>query len=99
MGRGGDRGRAGARAPAEGTILTVARDMAHRIATELAHMPDPRLAPGSPDEVQDRAIAGVLERALEAGQESLRGTPQLLPVPCAAGVGDARGSPPPVRMA
>ena len=91
MARSVDRAYASVREPAEGTILTVARDMAHRIATELAHMPDPRLAPGSADDVQDRLIADVLERALDAGQESVRRTPELLPVLRDAGVVDAGG--------
>jgi len=91
MARSVDRAYASVRAPAEGTILTVARDMAHKIATELAHMPDPRLEPGSPDELQDRRIADVLERALDAGQESVRRTPELLPVLREAGVVDAGG--------
>ena len=91
MARSVDRAYASVRAPAEGTILTVARDMAHRIAIELAHMPDPRLEPGSPDERQDRLIADVLERALEAGQESVERTPELLPVLREAGVVDAGG--------
>jgi uncharacterized protein len=91
MARSVDRAYASVRAPAEGTILTVARDMAHRIATELAHMPDPRLEPGAPDDVQDRLIADVLERALEAGKESVERTPELLPVLRDAGVVDAGG--------
>src|SRR3712207_3447601 len=40
MARSVDRAYASVRAPAEGTILTVARDIAHRIATELAHIPE-----------------------------------------------------------
>src|ERR687886_450437 len=49
------------RGAAEGTILTVVREMAHRIASELAHMPDTRLGPDAPAQVQDAAIAQVLE--------------------------------------
>jgi uncharacterized protein len=91
MARSVDRAYASVRNPAEGTILTVAREMAHRIAAELAHMPDPRLEQGEADAVQDRAIAGILEGALEAGQESVRRTPELLPVLREAGVVDAGG--------
>ena len=91
MARSVDRAYASVRAPAEGTILTVARDMAHRIASELAHMPDPRLEPGAPDDVQDNLIADVLERALDAGKESVERTPDLLPVLRDAGVVDAGG--------
>ena len=43
-----DRAYASVREPAEGTILTVAREMAHRIATDVAHTAEnPRLAPGT----------------------------------------------------
>jgi uncharacterized protein len=91
LARSVDRAYASVRDPAEGTILTVAREMAHRIATELAHMQDPRLQPGSPDSLQDEAIASVLERALDAGQESVRRTPELLPVLRDSGVVDAGG--------
>ena len=38
MARAADRAYDSVREPAEGTILTVVREMAHRVATELAHM-------------------------------------------------------------
>ena len=38
MARAADRAYASVREPAEGTILTVVREMAHRVASELAHM-------------------------------------------------------------
>ena len=41
-----DRAYRSVREPAEGTILTVAREMATRMASELAHMPGERAAPG-----------------------------------------------------
>jgi len=91
MARASDRAYASVRAPAEGTILTVVREMAHRIATELAHMPDPRLGPEGDRAVQDALIADILERALQAGEESVRRTPELLPVLREAGVVDAGG--------
>ncbi|MDQ3739452.1 MAG: DAK2 domain-containing protein [Actinomycetota bacterium] len=91
MARAVDRAYASVREPAEGTILTVGREMAHRIATELAHMPDTRLDPEAPPERQDAAIAGILERAVEEGKESVARTPELLPVLREAGVVDAGG--------
>src|SRR5919107_319454 len=91
MARSVDRAYASVRSPAEGTILTVAREMAHRVAAELAHARATRLEPGSPDDLQDEVIAEVLERALEAGQESVERTPELLPVLREAGVVDAGG--------
>lgn len=92
MTRSVDRAYDSVRNPAEGTILTVAREMAHRIVSELAHMPAPRLDAEAPDdELQNELIAEVLERALDAGQESVRRTPDLLPVLADAGVVDAGG--------
>jgi DAK2 domain fusion protein YloV len=91
MARAVDRAYASVREPAEGTILTVVREMAHRIATELAHTPDTRLDPDAPPERQDAAIAAILEPAVEEGLESVRRTPELLPVLREAGVVDAGG--------
>src|SRR5260370_24270935 len=65
--------------------------MAHRIASELAHMPNTRLAGDAPPDVQDGAIAEVLERAVEAGEVSVNRGPELLPVLREAGVVDAGG--------
>jgi dihydroxyacetone kinase-like predicted kinase len=79
------------REPAEGTILTVVREMAHRIASELAHTPYARLDDSDVGAVQDRAIATVLERAVESGEESVKRGPELLPVLRDAGVVDAGG--------
>jgi DAK2 domain fusion protein YloV len=91
MARAADRAYGSVRDPAEGTILTVVREMAHRVASDLAHLPDTRLGPDAPPEVQDTAIAEVLERAIEAGQESVKRGPELLPVLREAGVVDAGG--------
>src|ERR1700754_2228725 len=91
MARAADRAYDSVREPAEGTILTVVREMAHRVASELAHMDAPRLAPGDAAERQDTLIADVLERALDAGQQSVRRGPDLLPVLREAGVVDAGG--------
>ncbi len=91
LARAADRAYDSVRDPAEGTILTVVREMAHRVASELAHMPDPRLGPDAPPDVQDAAIADVLERAIAAGRESVKRGPELLPVLREAGVVDAGG--------
>ena len=90
MARAADRAYDSVREPAEGTILTVVREMAHRVASELAHMETPRL---SQDEVerQDLLIAEVLENALDAGQQSVKRGPDLLPILREAGVVDAGG--------
>jgi DAK2 domain fusion protein YloV len=91
MARGAQRAYQSVRAPAEGTILTVMREMATRVASELAHMPDVRLGGEWNPDRQDRLIADILERALEAGEESVRRSPELLPVLKEAGVVDAGG--------
>jgi len=91
MARAAEQAYGSVREPAEGTILTVVREMASRIASELAHMPETRLGADAPDEHQDRLIADVLERALETGQQSVERGPELLPVLREAGVVDAGG--------
>jgi hypothetical protein len=87
-----DRAYASVRAPAEGTILTVAREMAHKIVTDVAHRTDDaRLGPRTEPREQDRAIAETLERAVAAGQESVKRSPELLSALRDAGVVDAGG--------
>jgi fatty acid kinase len=92
MARAADRAYDSVRSPAEGTILTVMREMAHRVASEIAHMSEPRLAPGAVDDArQDASLASVLESALDAGQESVKRGPDLLPILRESGVVDAGG--------
>jgi len=91
LARAADQAYGSVRDPAEGTILTVVREMAVRVASELAHMEDARLEPDADAEVQDAVIAEVIERALEAGQDSVKRGPDLLPVLRDAGVVDAGG--------
>jgi DAK2 domain fusion protein YloV len=90
MARAADRAYDSVREPAEGTILTVVREMAHRVASELAHVQWPRLQQDDVER-QDELIAEVLERALDAGQQSVRRGPELLPILREAGVVDAGG--------
>src|SRR3954453_23357787 len=91
MARSAQRAYDSVRAPAEGTMLTVMRDMATSVASELAHMPETRLDAEADAAVQNRLIADVLERAVAAGEASLRRGPDLLPVLREAGVVDAGG--------
>ncbi len=87
-----DRAYSSVRDPAEGTILTVAREMAHKIVADLAHGPEsPRFGPATEPREQDRAIAAALERAVEAGQDSVKRGPELLAALREAGVVDAGG--------
>jgi uncharacterized protein len=91
LARAADQAYGSVRDPAEGTILTVVREMAARVASELAHMSDARLGPDATAAEQNTVIAEVIERALEAGQESVKRGPDLLPVLRDAGVVDAGG--------
>ena len=76
--------------PAEGTSLTVTREMAHRLASELAHMPEGvRRLEQRDMPRQDEVLADVIERALETGQDSLKRGKDLLPALKEAGVVDA----------
>jgi DAK2 domain fusion protein YloV len=81
------------RDPAEGTMLTVFREMAHSIARQLAHLDSEkqRLEQGVSDETQDAVLAEVLERAIEDGQRAVERTPEQLDVLRESGVVDAGG--------
>ncbi|MDX6733880.1 MAG: fatty acid kinase [Baekduia sp.] len=91
--RAAQRAYASVREPAEGTILTVMRDMATSIASDLAHLPeDERRLGADADPVrQNELIADALERAIVAGEASVQRGPDLLPVLREAGVVDAGG--------
>jgi DAK2 domain fusion protein YloV len=87
-----DRAYASVREPAEGTILTVAREMARQIASDVAHSQEgTRLGPATAPAAQDQAIARTLEQAVVAGQESVKRGPEMLPALREAGVVDAGG--------
>src|SRR5205823_404459 len=77
------------RDPAEGTMLTAVRAMAHRVAQDLAHMDKTRLSPEASAEEQDELLADVLSRALAAGNEAVEHGPEQLRVLREAGVVDA----------
>jgi len=91
LARASDQAYGSVREPAEGTILTVVREMAVRVASDLAHSNDARLGPDASAEEQNGVIAEVIERALRAGQDSVKRGPDLLPVLREAGVVDAGG--------
>jgi DAK2 domain fusion protein YloV len=92
LAKAADRAYSSVRDPAEGTMLTVAREMAHKIVTDVAHSPDNALlGPSTERSEQDEAIATALERAVIAGQDSVKRGPELLAVLRDAGVVDAGG--------
>src|SRR4029078_7941434 len=68
------------REPAEGTMLTAVRAMAHRVAQDLAHMDTQRLGADATPEEQDELLAEVLERALEAAKDAVQKGPDQLAV-------------------
>lgn len=81
------------REPAEGTMLTVFREMAHSVARQLAHLEPSRqrLDSGATPDEQDAVIAEVLERAISDGQRAVERTPEQLEALREAGVVDAGG--------
>jgi DAK2 domain fusion protein YloV len=91
MARAAQRAYGSVRQPAEGTILTVLRDMATSVASEIAHMGDTRMGSEGEPAVQNAIIADVLERALGAGEASVRRGPELLAILRESGVVDAGG--------
>jgi DAK2 domain fusion protein YloV len=92
LAKAADRAYSSVRDPAEGTMLTVAREMAHKIVTDVAHSPEnPRLGPATERSEQDELIAAALERAVIAGQDSVKRGPELLAALRDAGVVDAGG--------
>jgi uncharacterized protein len=93
FGRAADAAYASVREPAEGTMLTVFREMAHSISRQLAHAEAgrQRLSPDATPAEQDQLLADVLERAIADGQKAVERTPEQLDVLAEAGVVDAGG--------
>jgi uncharacterized protein len=89
LARAADAAYESVRDPAEGTMLTAVRAMAHRVAQDLAHMDTQRLGPDAQPAEQDELLAEVLERALEAAKDAVQKGPDQLPVLREAGVVDA----------
>ena len=81
------------REPAEGTMLTVFREMAHSVARQLSRLEadSQRLNRGVSDEQQDAILAEVLERAIADGERAVARTPEQLEVLRESGVVDAGG--------
>ena len=91
MANAAQRAYASVREPAEGTMLTVMREMAAAAATALKDVENPRLGSEWNADLQNTLIADVLEKAIEAGEASVKRGPELLPVLREAGVVDAGG--------
>jgi len=89
LARSADAAYESVRNPAEGTMLSAVRAMAHRVAQDLAHMERQRLDGDEGEAEQDKLLADVLERALEAGKEAVERGPEQLEVLRRSGVVDA----------
>src|SRR5881275_1333683 len=61
LARAADAAYESVRDPAEGTMLSVIREMAHAVSTHLAHMDRQRLSGPVSDDQQDQLLAEVLE--------------------------------------
>lgn len=81
------------REPAEGTMLTVFREMAHSLTRQLAQLDVDKRSLGRDvsDAEQDAVLAHVLERAIADGERAVARTPEQLEVLRESGVVDAGG--------
>ncbi len=81
------------REPAEGTMLTVFREMAHSLSRQLAHLErdQQRLERDVSDAEQDAVLARVLEQTIADGERAVARTPEQLGVLRESGVVDAGG--------
>jgi fatty acid kinase len=91
MARAADAAYESVRDPAEGTMLTVFREMAHSVAQKLAHMEETRLDQNATVEQQDRMLADLLDEVVRAGEVAVDRTPEQLEVLRDSGVVDAGG--------
>ena len=89
MARAADAAYESVRDPAEGTMLTVFREMAHSVAQKLAHMENTRLDADTTYEQQDKMLADLLEEVVRDGEAAVERTPDQLEVLRESGVVDA----------
>jgi DAK2 domain fusion protein YloV len=91
MARAADAAYESVRDPAEGTMLTVFREMAHSVSRRLAHMEQTRLAADASPSEQDAMLADLLEQAVRDGEQAVARTPEQLELLRQSGVVDAGG--------
>ncbi len=89
MARAADAAYESVREPAEGTMLTVFREMAHSVSRRLAHMEQPRISSDATPEQQDAMLADLLEQVVREGERAVARTPEQLEVLRESGVVDA----------
>src|SRR5436190_20790678 len=80
---------AAVREPAEGTMLTVIREMSDAVSRRLAHWEQYALSSDATDEQQNALLGEMLAVALKAAEEAVEHTPEQLDVLADAGVVDA----------
>src|SRR5436190_8372235 len=80
---------AAVREPAEGTMLTVIREMSDAVSRRLAHWEQHKLSPEATDAEQNALLGEMLATALSAAEEAVAHTPEQLDVLAEAGVVDA----------
>ena len=80
---------ASVREPAEGTMLTVIREMSDAVSRRLAHWEQHKLSPDATDAEQNALLGEMLATALSAAEEAVAHTPEQLDVLAEAGVVDA----------
>lgn len=79
------------REPQEGTMLTVIREIAHRVSHLVAHMENQQFPIDIDDATQDSALAELMVGAVSVGEESVARGPELLPLLKESGVVDSGG--------
>lgn len=90
LGRAADAAYQSVRDPREGTMLTVIREIAHRVSFLVAHAETSFNEPVS-DEQQERVLAELARGAVDVGEESVARGPELLPLLKESGVVDSGG--------
>jgi DAK2 domain fusion protein YloV len=89
MARAADAAYESVREPAEGTMLTVFREMAHSVSRRIAHMERTRLRRDASSAEQDAMLAELLEGAVRDGEQAVDRTPEQLEILRTSGVVDA----------
>lgn len=91
LARASDAAYESVRAPQEGTMLTVIREIASRVAQLVAQMDAPRFALDIEDADQEAQLAELIRGAVAVGEESVARGPELLPLLKESGVVDSGG--------
>ncbi|MBK5231188.1 MAG: DAK2 domain-containing protein, partial [Thermoleophilia bacterium] len=90
LGRASDAAYQSVREPREGTMLTVIREIAHRVSYLVAHSETRGGEPMDAD-TQERVLADLMLGAVSVGEDSVARSPDLLPLLKESGVVDSGG--------